>query len=170
MTSRGVGQAGDLFGSPDWLSKIISGALRSVVCDAEIDHAVGIEPAHLTAWGLSMQALPMVLAADPAIHATALELLEQAMANRPTASDGNTVVILSPHQNNFEMPVRVEVWNARPNDDRDDWQQVSEYPLRVGPNASLYYDSPPGTDFAAAFRQASRLAEFKIGSLMDNSP
>ncbi len=75
--------AGDLFGSPDWLSNIISGALRSVVCDAEIDHAIGMEPAHLTAWGLSMQALPMVLAADPAVHATALELLEQAIARMP---------------------------------------------------------------------------------------
>jgi hypothetical protein len=40
--------AGDLFGSLDWLSNIVSGALRSVVCDAEIDRAAGVEPAHLT--------------------------------------------------------------------------------------------------------------------------
>ncbi len=77
----------------------------------------------------------------------AFELAELAMADHPTAGDGNTVVVLCPHQNNFEMPVRVEVWSARPDDDRDDWQQVSESPLRVGPNATLYYDSPPGTDF-----------------------
>lgn len=77
----------------------------------------------------------------------AFELVDAAMANHPAAGDGNTVVVLCPHQNNFEMPVRVEVWNVRPDDDRDDWQQVSESPLRVGPNASLYYDSPTGTDF-----------------------
>jgi AraC-like DNA-binding protein/tetratricopeptide (TPR) repeat protein len=75
--------AGDLFGSPDWLSNIVSGALRSVVCGAEIDRAAGVDPAHITAWELSMQALPMVLAADPAMHATALELLDQAIARVP---------------------------------------------------------------------------------------
>jgi tetratricopeptide (TPR) repeat protein len=75
--------AGDLLGSPDWLSNIVSGALRSVVCDAEIDRAAGIEPSHLTAWELSMQALPMVLAADPAIHPRALELLDRAIERAP---------------------------------------------------------------------------------------
>ena len=73
--------AGDPFARPDWLSNIISDALRSVVRDAEIDRAVGKEPAQLTAWELSMRALPMVLAADPANHAMALELLEQAIAH-----------------------------------------------------------------------------------------
>ncbi len=74
----------------------------------------------------------------------AFDLVELAMANHPAASDGKTVVVLCPHQNNFEMPVRVEVWTARPDDDRDEWQQVSESQLQVGPNASLYYDSPTG--------------------------
>lgn len=75
--------AGDLLASPDWLSNVVSSALRSVVCDAEIDRVAGMEPEHLTAWELSMRALPMVLAADPAMHATALELLDQAIASMP---------------------------------------------------------------------------------------
>ena len=75
--------AGDLFGSPDWLSNIVSGALRSVLCDTEIDRAAGAEPAKLTAWDLSLRALPMVLAADPAMHGTALEFLDQAIARVP---------------------------------------------------------------------------------------
>ena len=37
----------------------------------------------LTAWELSMRALPMVLAADPAVHATAIELLDRAIERAP---------------------------------------------------------------------------------------
>lgn len=37
-------------------------------------------------------------------------LLEQALASQPNAGDGLTMVVLSPHQNNFEMPIDVEVF------------------------------------------------------------
>ena len=56
---------------------LAAGALRSVVRDAEIDRAAaGVGPAYRV--GLSMQALPMVIAADPTAHRTAIELLDRA--------------------------------------------------------------------------------------------
>jgi AraC-like DNA-binding protein len=74
---------GDLLGSRDWFASHVSGALRSVLRDAEIDHATAKEPAQLTAWELAMRALPMVLAADPSAHAVAIELLDQAIECAP---------------------------------------------------------------------------------------
>jgi AraC-like DNA-binding protein/tetratricopeptide (TPR) repeat protein len=70
---------GDLFRSQEWFANLVSGVLRSVLCDAEIDRAAGKDKMELTAWALSMRALPMVLAADPAAHATAIELLDRAI-------------------------------------------------------------------------------------------
>jgi AraC-like DNA-binding protein/tetratricopeptide (TPR) repeat protein len=70
-------------GFQDWLSSLATSALRSIVRDAEIDRVAGKDPAQLTAWELSMRALPMVIAADPATHAAALELLERAMELTP---------------------------------------------------------------------------------------
>lgn len=75
--------AGHLHGSMDWLCNWISGSLRSVVCAEEIDRAAGIESAEHSAWELSMRALPMVLAANPASHSGAIELLDQAIARAP---------------------------------------------------------------------------------------
>ncbi len=60
------GVSGDLFGPRDWFSNLVSGSLRSVLCDAEIDRTAGGDKLQLTAWELSMRALPKVLAADPA--------------------------------------------------------------------------------------------------------
>ncbi|WP_179276608.1 hypothetical protein [Rhodococcus sp. 14-1411-2a] len=68
-------------------------------------------------------------------------LLEQALANQPTAGDGKTLVILSPHQNNFEMSIDVELFTARPPSDDDQWQQVSEDRLEIGPEGVLQIDS-----------------------------
>lgn len=43
------------------------------------------------------------------------ELLAQAQAALPCAGDGKALVVLSPHQNNFEMPIAVQLWDgARP--------------------------------------------------------
>jgi AraC-like DNA-binding protein len=67
----------------DWLSSLAASALRSIVRDAEIDRVAGKDPAQLTAWELSMRALPMVIAADPAAHAAALELLDRAVELTP---------------------------------------------------------------------------------------
>ena len=74
---------GDLFGSQEWFSNLVTGVLRSVLCGTEIDRAAGKDKMELTAWELSMRALPMVLAADPAAHATAIELLDRAIEYAP---------------------------------------------------------------------------------------
>lgn len=71
-----------------------------------------------------------------------LELLEQALAAQPFASNGRAVVVLSPHQNNFRMPVSVQVWDRRPPDDRDEWEQVCETRLRVDDGGGLTLSSP----------------------------
>lgn len=70
------------------------------------------------------------------------DLLDRALAAHPPASNGLAMVVLSPHQNNFRMPVTVQVWDARPPGDRDAWQQVCEARLRVGPEGVLYLSSP----------------------------
>jgi AraC-like DNA-binding protein len=75
--------SGDLVGFEAWLSNLVSGSLRSVLCEAEIDRTARKDKMQLTAWELSMRALPMVLAADPAGHATAIELLDQAIERAP---------------------------------------------------------------------------------------
>lgn len=69
-------------------------------------------------------------------------LLEKALAAQPNAGDEMTMVVLSPHQNNSEMPIDVEVFAARPSDDIADWQQVCEDILRIGPEGVLQIDSP----------------------------
>ncbi|MEV6426628.1 hypothetical protein [Nocardia sp. NPDC051463] len=71
-----------------------------------------------------------------------VELLDRAMASQPRAGDGITVLVLSPHQNNFAMAVTVQVWDARPPADRDAWQQVCEARLQVGDVGALFLESP----------------------------
>ncbi|MEV6340404.1 hypothetical protein AB0M12_37485 [Nocardia vinacea] len=71
-----------------------------------------------------------------------LDLLDQALAQWPCAGDGTALVVLSPHQNNFEMAIAVQVWDGRPPNDRDDWQQVCEGRLRVGSDGTLSISSP----------------------------
>jgi AraC-like DNA-binding protein/tetratricopeptide (TPR) repeat protein len=73
----------DLSGSVDWVCSSIATAVWSVMSNAEIDQATEKEPTELSAWGLSMRALPMVLAADPGVHGTAIELLQRAIELAP---------------------------------------------------------------------------------------
>lgn len=70
-----------------------------------------------------------------------LDLLEQAFARRPCAGDGTTLLVLSPHQNNFQMPIAVQVWDGRPPDDRELWQQVCEGRLSVDSDGALSISS-----------------------------
>jgi hypothetical protein len=72
-----------------------------------------------------------------------LQLLETAIEGEGIASSaGNEfVVVLSPHQNNFAMRLRVERWPARPPDDPDDWQEAFLTGLVVGEDG-LTYESP----------------------------
>lgn len=62
-----------------------------------------------------------------------MTLLDQAQAAQPSAGDGDgtMVVVLCPHQNNFEMSVDVQVVDRRPAADRSQWQQVSEGRLEI---------------------------------------
>ena len=51
---------------------------------------------------------------------------DEAVAGPGIASTpGNEyVVVCSPHQNNFAMLLRVEVWPGEPADDLDEWQEA----------------------------------------------
>ena len=74
---------GEFSGPQEWFSNLVSGVLRSVLCQAEIDRVAGEDNIQRTAWELSMRALPMVVAGDPTAHATAIELLGQAIERAP---------------------------------------------------------------------------------------
>lgn len=74
---------------------------------------------------------------DPELAVT---LLEQAQDADGIAQAPGLVVIESPHQNNFAMPLTVEVWDRRPADDLDEWQEAFEAHLEV--TDGLVYESP----------------------------
>ena len=54
---------------------------------------------------------------------------------------GSTLLVLCPHQTNFQMPLRIEVWDGPPPDDIADWPEAFEAHLDVDPHG-LYYSSP----------------------------
>ena len=67
-------------------------------------------------------------------------LLEQA-ADVPVAGDGRLLLVLSPHQNNIQLDLTVQVWDAEPTADAYDWQQVVRGWLDVETDR-LRYESP----------------------------
>jgi hypothetical protein len=80
----------------------------------------------------------------PDMAAEALDrVLDEAIAGQGIAStDGNEyVVVLSPHQVNGAMPLRVEVWPGEPPDDLDQWQEAFCTGLVVGADW-LFFESP----------------------------
>jgi hypothetical protein len=81
-----------------------------------------------------------------------LELLEQAQAAQPGAGDGTMLVVLCPHQNNFEMSVDVQVFDRRPASDRSQWQQVSEGRLEIDAPGML---SPVVSDHRIGHRRGA---------------
>ncbi|MEH6793055.1 MAG: hypothetical protein V7694_02875 [Rhodococcus sp. (in: high G+C Gram-positive bacteria)] len=68
-------------------------------------------------------------------------LLEHALAAQPYAGNGSTMVVLNPHQNNFEMPIDVELFDSRPTSDDGEWQQMCEDRIAIGPEGVLQIDS-----------------------------
>lgn len=73
---------------------------------------------------------------NPDLAATLLEQARDGIAQ----ADG-LLVVESPHQNNFAMPLTVEIWDARPTDDLSEWDEAFEARLEVGPTG-LVYESP----------------------------
>lgn len=69
-------------------------------------------------------------------------LLREAQAGSHLTSDDHTLVVLVPDQNNFEMPLRVEVWAEPP--PRDVWR-VQLWPTRRNlPDRRIRAWHPPG--------------------------
>jgi hypothetical protein len=102
-----------------------------------LDLVVRLDYGHFSLTG-TYQPMPVGdAAAEP------LRLLEEAIRGQGIAgTEGNEyVVVLSPHQNNFAMPMRVEVWAAEPPDDVDGWEEAFLTGLLVGPDG-LAYDTP----------------------------
>jgi hypothetical protein len=73
----------------------------------------------------------------------AVPLVQAAIKGEGVASseDNEAVVVLSPHQNNSAMRLRVELWAAEPPDDLSDWQEAFLSGLVVG-EGGLAYESP----------------------------
>lgn len=92
------------------------------------------------------------LCGNPSPDADYMPLLEQAINGPGIAADDNGVIVISPHQNNFEMPLRLEVWDDRPPDDGEDWEEAFEGSLLVVDDVLLYF-SP--TDTVATFEVPS---------------
>ena len=88
-----------------------------------------------------------------------MQLLDEAMRNPPSASNGRTVVVLSPHQNNFATHFDIEIWSGEAPSDRDLWEQVSQERLSVGSRATIYLDSPTTNGTAASIGTGNYVVE-----------
>jgi hypothetical protein len=69
------------------------------------------------------------------------DILNEAIEGRGIAQRRGTTVVLSRHQNNFAMPLRVEVWAAPPIDDLDEWEMACDVHIDVS-ESGLIYESP----------------------------
>lgn len=76
----------------------------------------------------------------PTTTPTLVTLLEQAQHADGIAQSDGLIVVQSPHENNFAMPLAVEVWDEQPSDDLDQWQEAFESHLEV--TDQLIYASP----------------------------
>lgn len=70
-----------------------------------------------------------------------MDILNEAIEGRGIAQRRGTTVVLSRHQNNFAMPLRVEVWATPPMDDLDEWELACDVHIDVS-EAGLTYASP----------------------------
>lgn len=62
------------------------------------------------------------------------ELVETALHGDKWASNGRSIVVVTPVEYNFDMPVRIEVWNAPPPVDLADWAIHITAELEVSSN------------------------------------
>jgi hypothetical protein len=81
-----------------------------------------------------------------------MAVLERAIAGSGIARDDHGLVVLSPHQNNFRMPLDLEEWSCRPPGDDAEWEEIFESGLLVTGDV-LHYFSP--VDNSATFTVAS---------------
>lgn len=72
------------------------------------------------------------------------EFVDQAIADGLVTSDGHNLVVLSPHQNNFDLQMTVELWTSPPAADDDDWQIVVHETIKISDDQTLTIDSAPG--------------------------
>src|ERR1700722_3144073 len=85
-----------------------------------------------------------------------MDVLHAALEGDGIAQHGDYLVILSPHQTNFEMPLAIEVWDEQPAGEEADeveWPEAFEADLNIGLTGSLCYSSP--TMDAVAVQYAS---------------
>lgn len=80
---------------------------------------------------------------DDDVDVDSLEMTMLTTAQEQGGIAGNRygVLVLSPHQNNFDLALRVELWRTRPPDDADAWEEVAESGLTVA-GGVLRYESP----------------------------
>lgn len=78
---------------------------------------------------------------EEAIEKDIMSLLGEALNGVGIATDDDLLVMLSPHQNNFELALRVEMWSGLPAPDLDDWEEVAEASLRTRTN-EVQWSSP----------------------------
>jgi len=77
------GEVGDSFGFEERVAHGVARAIQPAIREAEIDRVVHLRRRDLTAWELTMRALPCVTVVDAAAEGMALELLEEAMERAP---------------------------------------------------------------------------------------
>lgn len=70
-----------------------------------------------------------------------VRLLHEAIDGTGIAQNDSTLVVRSPHQNNFAMHLDVEQWDRRPPDDDDAWEEVFTASATVT-DQGLFYESP----------------------------
>jgi AraC-like DNA-binding protein/tetratricopeptide (TPR) repeat protein len=81
---RWDGDGNDIFGFEETVAATVARVIQPALREAEIDRACRLDRASLTAWELTMRALPSVVSLAAASEGIALELLEQAMELAPT--------------------------------------------------------------------------------------
>jgi AraC-like DNA-binding protein/tetratricopeptide (TPR) repeat protein len=81
---RWVSGCNDLFEFEERVAERIAAAIQQPLREAEIDRAWRQDTAKLSAWELTMRALPRVLSVEAAAEEMALELLERAMERAPS--------------------------------------------------------------------------------------
>ncbi|MDX6228145.1 MAG: hypothetical protein QOI76_1535 [Frankiales bacterium] len=68
------------------------------------------------------------------------EAIDAAFEADGVAQLGGLLVLVTPNQWNFELPLRVEVWDEAPVDDLEEWQHAYEAHVEVADE--LWWDSP----------------------------